>query len=264
MMYETPQDTYNAYTKFLKKKEYRKAYRCLEKMLHEFPDDTDMLMDIINLCLTWNKPEYGKIWMIRLANMRSLCSDYLLLSHMEAELDNIPQARKYLQEAKSLHETQPKVSIEKEFKKAFSGLKKFIEHREQLIAWKSLQKSEPTVIRDSQKETRKTAQTQKPAVSQKAIKKPGEGENANQAAQQFAIPSFSIPVKIRPFEEELFAPVLKCDTSPLKECQLFIDYTHLTLQGGLDELFCLNAIRDMEKYWYQIETVKKVLRYFHG
>jgi len=26
----------------------------------------------------------------------------------------------------------------------------------------------------------------------------------------------------------------------------------------------LNAIRDIEKYWYQIETVKKVLRYFHG
>src|SRR4030067_481682 len=197
MMYETPQDTYNAYTKFLKKKEYKKAYRCLEKMLHEFPDDTDLLMDIVNLCLKWNKPEYGKPWMVRLANIRSLLSDYLLLSHMEAELDNLPQ-------------------------------------------------------------------TQKPTVSEKAIKKSGDVENANQAAQQFAIPSFSIPVKIRPFEEEIFAPLFRCNTSPLKECQLFIDYTHLTLQGGFDELLCLNAIRDTEKYWYQIETVKKVLRYFHG
>src|SRR3989304_4954049 len=70
-------------------------------------------------------------------------------------------------------------------------------------------------------------------------------------------------LKIMPFEEELFAPFFKCDRSPLKECQLFIDYTHLTLQGGFDELLCLNAIRDMEKYWYQIETVKKVLRYSH-
>src|SRR3972149_7236010 len=180
MMYETPQDTYNAYTKFLKKKEYRKAYRCLEKMLHEFPDDTDLLMDIVNLCLKWNKPEYGKPWMVRLANTRSLCSDYLLISHMETELDNIPQARKYLQEAKSLHDTQPKVSMEKEFKKAFSELKKFIEHREQLIAWRSLRKDEPTVIRNLQKETRKTVQTQKPVVSEKAIKSPGNGVNANQ------------------------------------------------------------------------------------
>src|SRR4030065_2438943 len=157
MMYETPQDTYNAYTKFLKKKEYKKAYRCLEKMLHEFPDDTDLLMDIVNLCLKWNKPEYGKPWMVRLANIRSLLSDYLILSHMEAELDNIPQARKYLQEAKSLHDTQPNASMDKEFKKSFSELKKFIEHREQLIAWKSFRKSEPTVTRNLQKETRKTA-----------------------------------------------------------------------------------------------------------
>ena len=95
-------------------------------------------MDIIKLCLTWDKPEYGKPWMVKLADIRSLWSDYLLLIHIEAELDNIPQARKCLQEAKSLHNTQP------------------------------------------------------------------------------------------------------------------------------NELLCLNAIRDMEKYWYQIETVKKVLRYFHG
>src|SRR3989304_10453805 len=93
-------------------------------MLHEFPDDTDLLMDIVNLYLKWNKPEYGKPWMVRLANIRSLLSDYLLLSHMEAELDNIPQARKYLQEAKSLHDTQPNVSLAKEFKKWFSELKK--------------------------------------------------------------------------------------------------------------------------------------------
>src|SRR4030066_2271477 len=207
MMYETPQDTYNAYTKFLKKKEYKKAYRCLDKMLQEFPDDTDLLMDIINLCLKWNKPEYGKTWMVRLADIRSLCSDYLLLSHMEAELDNIPQARKYLQEAKSLHDTQSNVSLAKEFKKSFSELKKVIDNREQLIAWKSFRKSEPTVIRNLQKETRKTAQTQQTSGSEKAIKKSGDVENANQAAQQLDIPSYNIPVKIRPFEEGLFAPL---------------------------------------------------------
>ncbi len=46
MLFETPEDTYRAYQRFLKKEEgrrkkeeYKKAYRCLEKMLHEFPDD---------------------------------------------------------------------------------------------------------------------------------------------------------------------------------------------------------------------------------
>ena len=52
--------------------------------------------------------------------------------------------------------------------------------------------------------------------------------------------------------------------SPLKEIKLLIDYTHLTIQGGFDELLCLNAINNVERYWYQIETVKKVLKYFRG
>lgn len=45
MLFETPEDTYNAYQRFLKKKEYRKAYRCLEKMLHEFPEDICYLVE---------------------------------------------------------------------------------------------------------------------------------------------------------------------------------------------------------------------------
>ncbi len=264
MMFETPQDTYNAYSKFLKKKEYKKAYRCLEKMLQEFPDDIDLLTDITRLCLTWNKPEYGKPWMLRLANIRSLCSDYLLLSQIEADLDNIPQARMYLEKAKLLYDKKSGVSIEMDYKKTFSGLEKYIDHREQLTAWKSLQKNEPAVIRNLQKETAKNAQAQKQSVSEKEIKKAGGNENAKQASQHFDIPTYNIPVKIKPFEEGLFDPLLTCDISPLKECQLLIDYTHLTLQGGFDELLCLSAIREMEKYWYQIETVKKVLRYFHG
>ncbi|GFP23044.1 hypothetical protein HKBW3S09_00511 [Candidatus Hakubella thermalkaliphila] len=52
--------------------------------------------------------------------------------------------------------------------------------------------------------------------------------------------------------------------SPLKETLLFIDYAFLTIQGGFDELLCLNATSAVEKYWHQIETVKKVLKLFHG
>lgn len=74
MLFETPEDTYNAYKRFLKKKEYKKAYRCLEKMLHEFPDDTQLLEDIVDLCVfLWEKPEMGRKWLVRLAKSRALC-----------------------------------------------------------------------------------------------------------------------------------------------------------------------------------------------
>lgn len=39
---------------------------------------------------------------------------------------------------------------------------------------------------------------------------------------------------------------------------------YLTVQKGFDELLCLNAMNGIEKYWYQIETVRKVLKSFHG
>jgi SNF2 family DNA or RNA helicase len=51
---------------------------------------------------------------------------------------------------------------------------------------------------------------------------------------------------------------------PLKKIKLLVDYTHLAIQSSFDELLCLSAIRDVEQYWYQIETAKKVLKYFRG
>ena len=38
---------------------------------------------------------------------------------------------------------------------------------------------------------------------------------------------------------------------------------HLSLLGGYDELLCLENL-PIDHYWYQIETVKKVLKYFRG
>lgn len=83
-------------------------------------------------------------------------------------------------------------------------------------------------------------------------------------ATAIQVPSYSIPVKKPPFNRDAFSPFLDCSLSTLRESQLLIDYMYLTIQGGFDELLCLNVITDVEKYWYQIETVKKVLKHFHG
>ncbi len=71
------------------------------------------------------------------------------------------------------------------------------------------------------------------------------------------------PIKILSLEH---ATILKMfqSVSTLKESQLFIEYNHLNIQGGYNELLCLGEIKGIEKYWYQIETVKKALKYFHG
>ncbi len=39
---------------------------------------------------------------------------------------------------------------------------------------------------------------------------------------------------------------------------------HLGLVGGFDELVCLNHLKGVETFWYQTETVRKVLKQFRG
>lgn len=110
MLFETPEDTYNAYQKFLRKKQYKKAYRCLEKMLHVFHDDIDLLEDITELCLLyWDKPDLGKQWLLKLIERRSVWLDYMLLSRLEAEAGNIGPAKEYLKKSKSLQRSQSQI-----------------------------------------------------------------------------------------------------------------------------------------------------------
>ena len=41
-------------------------------------------------------------------------------------------------------------------------------------------------------------------------------------------------------------------------------FAHLGLAQGFDELLCLSHLRGVETFWYQIETVRKVLKQFRG
>ena len=41
-------------------------------------------------------------------------------------------------------------------------------------------------------------------------------------------------------------------------------FAHLSLLQGFDELLCLPLLHDVNTYWYQIETVRKVLKQFRG
>jgi superfamily II DNA or RNA helicase len=41
-------------------------------------------------------------------------------------------------------------------------------------------------------------------------------------------------------------------------------FAHLGLAQGFDELLCLPHLRGVETFWYQVETVRKVLKQFHG
>lgn len=93
-------------------------------------------------------------------------------------------------------------------------------------------------------------------------------ENKNYSAAsaiqtETTIPSYKVPVKFTLPDQKLISEMLK-NKSELADCRLLIIYNILNVQGGYDELLCLKETKNIEKYWYQIETVKKTLKYFHG
>jgi superfamily II DNA or RNA helicase len=72
-----------------------------------------------------------------------------------------------------------------------------------------------------------------------------------------------------PFSAELdLAPLLTAmQTPPGSEggwYRLRERFAHLGLAQGFDELLCLPHLRGMETFWYQVETVRKVLKQFRG
>lgn len=98
------------------------------------------------------------------------------------------------------------------------------------------------------------------------MKKFLENKNASAALAfktEINIPAYGVPFKFTLPNQRLVSEMLK-NASELKDCRLLIEYNHLNVQSGYDELLCLKETKNIEKYWYQVETVKKTLKYFHG
>lgn len=267
MLFETPADTYKAFEKFLRKKDYRKAYHCLEKLHREFPDDMKLIKEIIDLCLvSWRKPEIGRKWLVKLTKERDIWLDYALLGRAEAELGNIEKARECLKKAKKLHRSQsrsqPRIMPAKEAGKALFELEEFIKYAELKLPTEATIRNLYAIHPEKPESRPGKEKKKKPEKSRQAPKRARPEVKSPPA--EVRIPAYRIPLKIEPVDEEMFSSFLRMEASPLRDCQLLIDYTYLTIQSGFDELLCLKAITEVEKYWYQIETVKRVLKHFHG
>ena len=274
MLFRTPEDTYRAYERFLRKRNFKKAYQCLESLLHQFPGDEALLVDIVNLAYyDWDNYGMARPWLIKLTQNRSVWRDYLLLARGEAQLGNGPRAREYLNRAKELLDKRGSPRDRKEAKADFSEVEDWIKYCE----WKLLSKPKAEKI-ISAKEKGVSPPAGNPEAS--AIRSASEGIPSPKPTVEKpqekslpkpiekpappTIPEYPVPVSFSLPGVEAQNEFQSTSLSPLKEIKLLIDYAHLTIQGGFDELLCLNAINNVQRYWYQIETVKKVLKYFRG
>lgn len=89
---------------------------------------------------------------------------------------------------------------------------------------------------------------------------------ANTAAEPASLPRIEIDI---PFTAEFdLAPLLAAaKRRPDRDGAWFAlreRFAHLGLAQGFDELLCLPHLNGIETFWYQVETVRKVLKQFRG
>jgi superfamily II DNA or RNA helicase len=104
--------------------------------------------------------------------------------------------------------------------------------------------------------------------SQKPSAAPQAGPVApppDQTVADTALPRLAADI---PVSFELIAPPAIGFTGPTDDdpawFRLRAELAHLSLLQGFDELLCLAHLHNVDTYWYQVETVRKVLKQFRG
>ncbi|OFW17980.1 MAG: hypothetical protein A3H97_07655 [Acidobacteria bacterium RIFCSPLOWO2_02_FULL_65_29] len=75
------------------------------------------------------------------------------------------------------------------------------------------------------------------------------------------IPPISMTVE---FDAAFLTSLPDVSPPPSSEALLWREYAIVRLQRGFDELISLSDVQDVEHFWYQLETVRRILRDFRG
>ncbi len=239
---------FQEYRKLASKGKYKKAHACLEDLHRLFPDDIELIQQGVHLCLKlWDNPGKARKWLRKLTKLRRNCGDHLALGSVEAELGNLSAAKGHLGEARSFLEKYGRGG------RGSAGGRDAVERLESFIAMREAEIS-------GESEAERTA----PPPGAPPVKRasPARGQGGEEPAT--AAPVYDVSLKIEPFDEKSLKSLIQTARLDLRDARLLADYTRLSLQKGYDELLSLPGLRGVEKYWYQIETVKKVLKNFHG
>lgn len=273
-----PDETYRTYQKFRRRNELDKAYRCLESLVKQFPDDPDLLDEIVELSLGQIRdPNLARPWVVRRVKLFSYWRDYALLSEIEAVSGNLPKAKENLVLATKLQKRQGFLTnTPREGRAALDRARNVIrlqEHNRWVERVSSHGKDQPAV--DAVKQVKEIKRdgvvaardAVKPsATTEEKRQPPPDPSEARVALAPPVIPalaSYRAPVRFAPPDFAAMNAMLKTPGA-LKDCRLRVEYAHLDVQRGFDDLLCVDAIKGVERYWYQVETAKKVLKYFHG
>jgi superfamily II DNA or RNA helicase len=133
-----------------------------------------------------------------------------------------------------------------------SAAKEFIEQCDQALATEALRAEWLKVQKD-----RGAPQSARSVA-------PTAPEAPQPTTQPIAVEPRSIGVRFAFGEDQLRARLLRQEYQPLEDYLLALQYHQLTLVREFEELLCVPLLRNVEHYWYQLETAKGVLKHFRG
>lgn len=258
--HEDPEYIIKSFYKFIKKGELKKAYHCLEKLIKLCPGDIELLIEIVILCMDMKEHKLVKYWLLKKMELEKDWQDYLCLAPVEAELGNIDRAKEYLLTAEKLKKQKKNETFDNRYSlESISFIHNFVYFREHEIERK-YQKPSVDVKYNVTRNVENKKITQKKQKETPALEKPAPTDVARVVS--VPVTNYNIKVKFMPFTDNI-SDYFK-QPSTLHDCRFLIEYFELKNQQSYEELLCLKNIQGVEHYWYQVETARKVLKYFHG
>jgi superfamily II DNA or RNA helicase len=264
-----PDETYRTYQRFRKRNEYDKAYRCIENLLKRFPEDMELLDEIVALALgQMRDPDLARPWLMRRIKLASYWRDYALLSEIEAVSGNLTKARENLVLATKLQRRQRfLMDTPREVREALDRARNLIrlqEHNRWVERISSQGKPQRPAGKGNVSALGRAATLSAVAEEKKEPRlDKSEAPLATTPPVVPALASYRAPLRFAAPDFEVMNVMLQTPGT-LRECQLRVEYAQLEVQRGFDDLLCVNTIKGVDRYWYQLETAKKVLKYFHG
>lgn len=113
------------------------------------------------------------------------------------------------------------------------------------------------------KETKKTVSATSEAA-ESPPPAPAPPEAVDTAPSNLRRFSFPLPVEFRVPDIAAYQELERQPLASREDMLLLNAYAHLALVKGYDDLLCLDQLNGVTSFWYQVETVRKVLKQFRG
>lgn len=239
-------------------REPAKPLQVVRPALQRYPTDPNVLIAASLAALLEERPDQGLAYLKRLNKHYVPTPDVILLEAIAlAQKGNWFQAGRALKTVRSsgllwLRRLMPKGYDVRPWVRSWQGQ---IEQESK----RRTQKPEKTHRRVKERPAREATQKSAAADEQQ---QPASGSDSDSA--MLPLVAASIPISFNLPDWKSFALSEDFVEGDLGWFRLRKRIAELSLLQGFDQLLCLPLLHNLDTYWYQVETVRKVLKQFRG